>query len=69
MEISINHGIQGEAVLGLGELPGRKRKALYRMHGCRIIPIAYVMDDVDAEWLEDFLRELVERASNPIPKV
>lgn len=68
MEISINHGAMGKSVLGLGDLPYRKRKALYRMHGCQIIPIAYFKSDEDAAWVEDFLRELALRANGTIPQ-
>jgi hypothetical protein len=63
MEISIKHPTQGDRTLAIGELPGRKRKALYWMHGCQIIPIAYFQNDEDAERVEDFLHELVQVVS------
>lgn len=50
-------------VLGIGDMPNRKRKALYRMHGCRIDPIAYFMTDEDAAWMERFLGYICERAN------
>ena len=48
--------------LGLGKLPGRKRTALYRMHGSSFDPIAYIADDEDAVWLERFLLALAAAA-------
>ena len=48
------------STLGIGVIPGRKRKALYRMHGCQVWPIAYFATDEDAEWVEWFLGELCE---------
>lgn len=68
MEIHINRGTQGTAILGLGEIPGRKRKALYRMHGCQIVPIAYINDEQDAQWIEELLCELAMRANGTIPR-
>jgi hypothetical protein len=64
MEITIYTTDQGEAVLGLDNMPGRRRKALYMMHGCRIIPMAYFRNDEDAERVERFLRDLVAMANS-----
>ena len=56
MEITRSDG----AILGIGKIPGRSRKALYRMHGCRIDPVAYFSNDEDAQWVESFLLVLCE---------
>ena len=48
--------------LGLGKIPGRKRTALYRTHGCSFDPIAYIADDEDVAWLERFLLALCAAA-------
>lgn len=60
MEISIKQGAQGKKVMGIGNLPKRTRKAIYRMHGCQIVPLAYFSDVADSTWVESFLNELVE---------
>ena len=62
MEISIKN----EGTLGIGSIPGRKQKALYRMHGCCIDPIAYFSSEEDAEWVKRFMRELFELANGTI---
>jgi hypothetical protein len=49
--------------LGIGSLPGRKRKALYRMHGGQIDPIAYFSTEEDAEWVEGFLSRICDLAN------
>lgn len=66
MEITLKMPGQNDtATLGLGSMPGRKRKAIYRMHGCRIDPIAYFASDEDAEWFERFMSDLCDLANKP----
>lgn len=48
--------------LGIGRIPGRKRAALYRLHGASFYPIAYIDNDEDFEWLETFLLSMAEHA-------
>ena len=62
MEITLKDG----GTLGIGAMPGRKRKALYRMHGCRVDPIAYFSSEEDAEWVERFLSDICVLA-NKVP--
>jgi hypothetical protein len=59
VEIALRKG----GTLGIGAIPGRKRKALYRMHGCQIDPIAYFSTDEDAEWVEQFLSQICDLAN------
>ena len=58
MEITMKNG----GTLGIGSMPDRKRQALYRMHGCHVVPIAYFTTDEDAEWAKAFLKSLCEAA-------
>lgn len=57
MEFVRNDG----ATLGIGTIPGRKKIALYRMHGCRIDPVAYFDTEGNAQWVADFLESMAER--------
>lgn len=66
MEITIKQFNGDNITLGLGSMPGRKRKALYRKHGFRIDPIAYFSSEQDAEWVEGFMRKLAELANGTI---
>ena len=59
MEITLLNG----GKIGIGNLPERKRKALYRERGCQIEIMAYFKTDEDAEWLEGFLEELCRLAN------
>jgi len=59
MEIEIRNG----ATFGISAIPGRKRQALYLMHGNRIDPVAYFADDEDAEAFKSILRDLCEKAN------
>lgn len=59
MEITLLNG----GKIGIGKLPDRKRKALYRERGCQIEIMAYFKTDDDAEWLEGFLEELCHLAN------
>ena len=52
-----------DGTLGIGKIPGRSRLALYRMHGCRVDPIAYFPNEEDAEWVERFLGRICEYAN------
>jgi hypothetical protein len=49
--------------IGIGNLPDRKRKALYRERGCQIEILAYFKSDEDAEWMEGFLEKLCRLAN------